>query len=459
MSVLRVKVKVLPYGEGLCILANENSTIDDVKAKIFNAVSYYPIYKQYLEFCTIHLELQINDESFGVPQHYALKDCLTEKDVIIASFVEHNDYKNRTSIHIKHQSKPDLMMRSNKNNMGPINKRNRNQTKQMALTSYNKTENKNNTENQEFAMCTSPEFMMSSPEPPIGSNPNNNNNAQSFNNNNNNNKPVMFYFFVFIVTHIMIECVYIIIQFVDNGKARINDICQWIKSELSLNGILHAIYTQSYKEFVNKLIERYGASLNQHTSDLQSFLTDIVGLEIVKSAQGWSIQLDASAKPENNVQKSSVFDSISMTNDNNNNNKGKKKNKKKKNKNKNKNNNNDYNNNNNASQQGKLQSVPEQNNDGFENEADVIPNPYSTNSIATFNNIMIPNTNNKHNKNNNNLPQHELPTTPDSPTDEEEEEEYVENGDNNDIGYDEKNQEKNGPSMYFSCCLCFFHKF
>ena len=123
MSVMRIKLKILPYEEKLCILVNKNSTINDLKVKVFNAIQHYAIYKQYLEFCAIHLELQIDSDYYGIPEHYALKDCLTDNDTVIVKFVDNKDYQYRSSIHMKYQTKSDLFINQNQSQ-----NRNRHQT-------------------------------------------------------------------------------------------------------------------------------------------------------------------------------------------------------------------------------------------------------------------------------------------------------------------------------------------
>ena len=117
MSVMRIKLKILPYEEKLCILVNQNSTVSDLKAKVFNAIQHYVIYKQYLDFCTIHLELEIDGDCYGLPQHYVLKDCLTDNDIVIVKFIDNKDFQFRSSIHIKYQTKSDLFNNQNQNQM------------------------------------------------------------------------------------------------------------------------------------------------------------------------------------------------------------------------------------------------------------------------------------------------------------------------------------------------------
>ena len=108
MSTIRIKLKILPYQEKLCILANENCTINDLKGKVFHAIQFYSVYKSYLEFCSIHLEIQINNEVYAIPSHYTLKDAINDNDTIIASFVDNKDLQNRQSVHLKYQTEHDI---------------------------------------------------------------------------------------------------------------------------------------------------------------------------------------------------------------------------------------------------------------------------------------------------------------------------------------------------------------
>ena len=112
MSTLRVKLMVLPHEERLCVLANSNSTIADLRNKVFHAIQFYSIYKEYLSFCSIHLEIKIDDASYAVPDHYLLADVVKPNDVFIVTFIDNQQYQNRQSIQMNHTTAADIHHRS-----------------------------------------------------------------------------------------------------------------------------------------------------------------------------------------------------------------------------------------------------------------------------------------------------------------------------------------------------------
>jgi len=120
MSNMRVKLLVLPYEERLCILCKERSTIADLKASVNHAISFYSVYQEFLSFCIIHLEIQIDGALYGIPDCYVLRDVATSKDTFVVSFVDQQNVCNRRGIHIPAQSVADIQFKKMTTTTSPV---------------------------------------------------------------------------------------------------------------------------------------------------------------------------------------------------------------------------------------------------------------------------------------------------------------------------------------------------
>lgn len=108
---MRIKLLVLPFEERLCILCKTNSTVADLKANVLHAVQFYSVYKEFLAFCRIHVELKIDDTTFGIPDNYLVRDCANAKDTFVVSFVDQSHLLHRKGIHVPAQTVSDIQYR------------------------------------------------------------------------------------------------------------------------------------------------------------------------------------------------------------------------------------------------------------------------------------------------------------------------------------------------------------
>ena len=126
---MRIKLLVLPFEERLCVLCKKSSTIGDLKANVLHAIQFYSIYKQFLVYCSVHLELRIDGICYGIPDCYVVQDCVTPNDTLVVSFVDHQRVQNRQGIHLRAQTPSTIQYRSmmssspNPMNQQPLNQK------------------------------------------------------------------------------------------------------------------------------------------------------------------------------------------------------------------------------------------------------------------------------------------------------------------------------------------------
>jgi len=137
---MRVKLLVLPFEERLCILCKKGSTIGDLKANVLHAIQFYSIYKQFLVYCSIHLEIKIDGTTYGVPEGYILQECVTPNDTIVVSFVDQHSVQNRQGIHLRAQTPSTIQYRSMMSQSpNPMNQVNPSPPNPMGVPSQNRS--------------------------------------------------------------------------------------------------------------------------------------------------------------------------------------------------------------------------------------------------------------------------------------------------------------------------------
>ncbi len=188
---------IQPEGERLCILCPSNSTITELQGNVFHAVQLYTLYRDFLEYCTIHLELQIQNTTYAIPAHYILSECYEPSDTFIVTFVENQTFQTRQSIHMPYQTKSDITQ-----------------------LKHSQTQ------------TLSQNIIFNTLNPPL---PTHNLNLSTANNTNS--------------------------DAFDDGKSNISDIQKWVSNYVYTRGTLHAIYQAQYKQFMGELQSQFPNSI------------------------------------------------------------------------------------------------------------------------------------------------------------------------------------------------------
>jgi len=254
---MRVKLKVLPYEERLCILCKDNCTISDLKARVFHAIQFYSAYADYLSYCQIHLEIEISDASYGIPDHYLLKDCVTASDVFVVSFVDNQHLTNRQSIHVRFQTQSDIQKRRAMLNA----------QSSPDFTALNNAANHKNQKNQQHQQHQARHAASQQSQKKHAGN-RGRDQTQTVNGHSN---------------------------------ASMRDIRAWIDSFISGHGSVRQMCQFPYKEFTAQIEQRFPLLMqtlmaSKQAPNWQTFLTQTCHVCIVQTSMGWMLQWDAGAK-------------------------------------------------------------------------------------------------------------------------------------------------------------------